>query len=306
MEMALSVARSSLRLDSIYKLQSRTNWIVLVGRGKSYKTSESQGQNVCSGTARAMATTASSETSYAVDPPTIASLPVAGEKSRFPVRRVYCVGKNYADHVVEMGGDPQRSRPVFFTKPSFDGVVCADGSVNRSSTPIRYPPSTSNLHYEVELVVAIRQVPNLTKDDDDHKRFQKIMRSIYGYTVGIDLTRRDLQAEAKSKGLPWDTGKYFDQSAPMGAIARVDHLGTALDNMSMELVVNGKTRQSVRLENMIWKVPEIIAELSKFVVLQPGDLIMTGTPSGVGPVVVGDRIVGTIDGLAANVDITLV
>jgi len=150
---------------------------------------------------------------YAFQPPSITSLPIADTAATFPVRRVYCVGKNYAAHVVEMGGDVERSQPVFFTKPSFGGVVYAGPSETIDdtsvSTPIRYPSSTDNLHYEVELVVAMGADPELSSDDEDFVRLDKILRSIYGYTVGIDLTRRDLQGDAKSKGLPWDTGKYF-------------------------------------------------------------------------------------------------
>ena len=286
-----------------------------------------------------------SSTCHVFDPPSITSLPVVGTaNSVYPVRRVYCVGKNYLDHVVEMGGDIERSKPVFFTKPSFDGVVYAgppgffggssgDSSSNSSSssssssTSIKYPPNTNNLHYEVELVVAIGKELRFPSNDDNNDNdaatsiaASDILDCVYGYAVGIDLTRRDLQGEAKSKGLPWDTGKYFDQSAPMGPItprslssslassasAAASFFQETLDERTMALTVNGETRQSVRLEKMIWKVPEIITELSRSFALQPGDLIMTGTPSGVGPIVVGDRIVGTIDGLVEGVDITLV
>lgn len=257
-----------------------------------------------------MMTTLSDEQSFVVDPPQIASLPVVGSESRFPVRRVYCVGKNYADHVVEMGGDLKRSQPIFFTKPSYDGVLYAGG---KTSTAVLYPPNTQNLHYEVELVVAIGKelVVSKTKDNDSASSIsaEDLLDCVYGYAVGIDFTRRDLQGEAKKKGLPWDTGKYFDQSAPMGSITpktAASSFEDTLDLMSMELTVNGETRQSVRLNQMIWKVPEILTELSGSFALKPGDLIMTGTPSGVGPVVVGDRLVGTIDGLVEGVDITLV
>lgn len=246
---------------------------------------------------------------YVVDPPPLSSLPVIGTTSRFPVRRVYCVGKNYAAHVVEMGGDIERSNPVFFTKPSYGGVVYAgppessdNGNEKHStSTLVKYPPNTSDLHYEVELVVAIGKEHN----NNNGSGGNNLLDCIYGYAVGIDLTRRDLQGEAKSKGHPWDTGKYFDESAPMGPITPIQD-DADLNPKTMELTVNGEIRQSVRLENMIWKVPEIIHELSKSFQLKPGDLIMTGTPSGVGPVVPGDRLVGTIDGLVEPVDITMV
>lgn len=270
----------------------------------------------------AMAST-SSDSSYVLDPPRISSLPVVGSNSRFPVRRVYCVGKNYAAHVVEMGGDLARSNPVFFTKPSFGGVVYAgpsefdkgSGNDSNGSTAVKYPPNTSNLHYEVELVVAIGKelgaTSNTTTAEATPISASELLDCVYGYAVGIDLTRRDLQGEAKSKGLPWDTGKYFDQSAPMGPITPVTALHQTffedtLDHQLMELTVNGETKQSVRLNQMIWKVPEIIAELTKSFVLKPGDLIMTGTPSGVGPIVQGDRLVGTIEGLVQGVDITMV
>jgi len=274
---------------------------------------------------------------YVFDPPPIACLPVVGTNAKFPVRRVYCVGKNYAAHVVEMGGDLQRSQPVFFTKPSVDGVVYAGCSLdnNNNSTEIQYPPHTNNLHYEVELVVAIgselRRRPKDADDDDEDAApaADDLLDCVYGYAVGIDLTRRDLQGEAKSKGLPWDAGKYFDQSAPMGPITpriRIIHESSSsshqkakadssssfdisnsnLDDKIMALTVNGEVRQSVSLQHMIWKVPDIITALSQLFELKPGDLIMTGTPSGVGPVVVGDRIRGTIDGLVQGVDITLV
>ena len=272
---------------------------------------------------RSSRSTTTSSMDYVVDPPRITSLPVVGTNSRFPVRRVYCVGKNYAAHVVEMGGDLERSNPVFFTKPSFNGVVYAGSSAFRggsdgsdsgtTSTSVNYPPNTSNLHYEVELVVAIgKGIDNNSFSTATHPPASTIdlLDCVYGYAVGIDLTRRDLQGEAKSKGLPWDTGKYFDESAPMGPITPAATTTTSfediLDEKTMELTVNGETRQSVRLENMIWKVPEIITELSKSFELKQGDLIMTGTPSGVGPIVAGDRLVGTIDGLVEKVDITLI
>jgi len=244
---------------------------------------------------------------------------------------VYCVGKNYLAHVVEMGGDATQTQaqtrgatPVFFTKPGPDGIVCAgnrssnsNSSSNRSSnrsTPIEYPPNTTNLHYEVELVVAIGN----GNESNTNNSNTDLLDCVYGYAVGIDLTRRDLQDEAKSKRWPWDTAKYFDQSAPVGPITpRTPKLSSSsssssppiqeeLDPTTMALTVNGETRQSVTLDQMVWKVPEIVSELSKSFRLKPGDLIMTGTPSGVGPVVRGDRLIGTIDGLVEPVDITLV
>lgn len=255
-----------------------------------------------------------SSSSYVFEPPPISSLPVVGTSKQFPVRRVYCVGKNYVEHVIEMGGDAKRNKPVFFTKPNIDGVVYAGCLGNSSDKPtsIDYPPDTKNLHYEVELVVAIGKEPNDCVPNDVPS--PNILDCVFGYAVGIDLTRRDLQDEAKSKQWPWDTAKYFDQSAPIGPITPrkegnedyFDDNAGKLDKRTMALTVNGATRQSVDLEKMIWKVPEILSELSKSFRLKPGDLVMTGTPSGVGPVVVGDRLIGTIDGLVEPVDITLV
>jgi len=296
-------------------------------------------------TTRAMMTPTATATNdadvdnFVFDTPKASSLPVTGttvpngNPFLFPVRRVYCVGKNYEDHVVEMGGDVKRSKPVFFTKPSFGGVVFApcggdgggddddDGAAaaaattTSTTTPIRYPPNTNNLHYEVELVVAIGTEPKPGSSSNSNSSNSDLMECVYGYAVGIDLTRRDLQGEAKSKGGPWDTGKYFDESAPIGPITPKtkrsgddnDDESAAIGTKTMVLTVNGEVRQSVVLERMIWKVPEILEELSKSFNLKPGDLIMTGTPSGVGPVVRGDRMVGTIDGLVEQgVDVTLV
>jgi fumarylpyruvate hydrolase len=261
-----------------------------------------------------------STSQFVFDPQTIPSLPVVGKKERvassysssssnwlFPIHRVYCVGKNYADHIQEMGGDVTRSTPVFFMKPS-DGVVFArrtctskynddqqpqksDGCISDSrqpiSTPIAYPPNTHNLHYEVELVVAIGK-----KGHHDIAPEQAV-DYIYGYAVGIDLTRRDLQSTAKDHRGPWDIAKYFDQSAPMGSISTGIPL-EMVQTATITLEVNGTLRQSASLNQMIWSVPEIIAELSKSWILQPGDLIMTGTPEGVGPIQVGDRVVGRV------------
>jgi len=272
---------------------------------------------MASGSSDAAAAAAETESSsYVFAPPPVSSLPIVGTSKKFPVRRVYCVGKNYVEHVIEMGGDVKRNKPVFFTKPSVDGVVYAgieddgdgDGST-KSPTPIEYPPNTNDLHYEVELVVAIGKELNAVSSEKAY--LLDLMDCVYGYAVGIDLTRRDLQAEAKSKRWPWDTGKYFDQSAPIGPITprtvgEARSFGDELNPKTMVLTVNGTIRQSAKLETMIWKVPEIISELSKSFRLKPGDLIMTGTPSGVGPVVAGDRLVGTIDGLVEPVDIVLV
>jgi fumarylpyruvate hydrolase len=199
----------------------------------------------------------------------------------FPVRRIYCIGRNYADHAKEMGADPMREPPFFFGKPQ-DAVVPGGGD-------IPYPPATANLHYEVELVVALakggRAIPA-----------SEALDCIFGYAVGIDLTRRDLQARSKEKGQPWDTAKGFDQSAPITPITPASvcgHVGTG----AIWLSVNGREKQRGSLAQMIWSVPEVIAHISGLVALAPGDLIFTGTPAGVGPIVAGDQVRCGIDGL---------
>lgn len=209
------------------------------------------------------------------------SAALAGSEARFPVHRIYCVARNYAEHAREMGYDPEREPPFFFSKPA-DALVKNGGEVP-------YPPRTGNLHHEVELVIAIgksgRDIP--VEDAESH---------IYGYAVGNDLTRRDLQSLAKQDGRPWDTAKGFDSSAPMSAIHRVDEVGHPRAG-KIWLSVNGETRQEGDLAAMIWSVPEIIAELSTLFELKAGDLIFTGTPAGVGPVKPGDAIECGIDGL---------
>jgi fumarylpyruvate hydrolase len=213
--------------------------------------------------------------------PAFPFVPVHGTSAVFPVRRIYCVGRNYADHAREMGMDPNREPPFFFGKPH-DVVVPCGGD-------IAYPPATSNLHYEVELVVAI------AKGGQDIP-MSEALSCIYGFAVGIDLTRRDLQAKSKEKGQPWDTAKGFDQSAPISPITPVSvcgHLGSG----AIWLSVNGMEKQRGSLSQMIWSVPEVIAHISGFVALAPGDLIFTGTPAGVGPIVAGDRVCCGIDSL---------
>ncbi len=199
---------------------------------------------------------------------------------RFPVRRIYCVGQNYRDHVKEMGGDPKSSPPVFFSKPA-DAIM-------PSGSRIVYPSATSNLHYEVELVVALKSGGS---ELDAHRALQ----CIYGYAVGIDFTRRDLQAEAKQKGRPWDTAKGFDASAPLSPIKQADSGEPADERIWLE--VNGELRQDAKLSDMIWSVPEILAQLSRYYALRAGDLVFTGTPAGVSSVVAGDRIQGGIEGV---------
>lgn len=209
-----------------------------------------------------------------------ASVPIVGTRKRFPVHRIYCVGQNYADHAREMGSDPDRQEPFFFSKPA-DAVVT-------SRRTLVFPRATANLHYEVELVVA------LAKGGSDVSK-EQAADLIFGYTIGLDMTRRDLQAEAKKNGRPWDMAKGFDESAPLGAL--VPGLPPLAGRIA--LTVNEEERQSGDLNQMIWSVTEIIACLSKLVVLRPGDLIFTGTPAGVGPVQPGDRLHGAIDGCPA-------
>ena len=205
-------------------------------------------------------------------------LPVEGGGA-FPVRRIYCVGRNYADHAREMGADPDREPPFFFTKPR-DAAVHADA--------VAYPPATSDLHHEVELVLALKSGGADIAPD-------QALDCLYGAAVGVDLTRRDLQAEAKKTGRPWDAAKGFDQSAPIGEIRP----GPAPDTGAIVLNVGGETRQSGDLGQMIWSPAEIIAHLSALFTLAPGDLIMTGTPSGVGPVTRGQRVEARIADLPA-------
>ncbi len=204
-----------------------------------------------------------------------------GSDYRFPVRHIYCVGRNYAEHVKEMGGDSAKEPPCFFTKAA-DAVVAGGGQV-------RYPLGTENLHHEVELVVAL-------DGEGEELSTEEARRLIFGYAVGIDFTRRDLQNAAKEARQPWDLGKSFAQAAPLSAVHPVATVGPVTSGR-IWLQVNGRPRQDGRLEDMIWSVPEIIAYLSKYYRLQPGDLIFTGTPSGVGPVVPGDRISCGIEGL---------
>jgi fumarylpyruvate hydrolase len=207
-------------------------------------------------------------------------LHVAGREALFPVRRVYCVGRNYADHAAEMGADT-REPPFFFSKPA-DALVPGGGDVT-------YPPMTSNLQHEVELVVALGKGGSRIPAD-------QALECVFGYAVGFDLTRRDLQSLAKDKGHPWDMGKGFDQSGPISdvqPVAVVGHPGKG----AIWLKVNGELRQSGELAQMSWKVAEVIANLSTYVCLAPGDLIFTGTPAGVSTVVRGDVLVGGVEGV---------
>ena len=206
---------------------------------------------------------------FAFPPSDYVSLPISGSDICFPVRQIYCVGKNYADHVREMGGDVERSEPLFFTKAA-ETIVQSGGS-------IPYPPNTENLHYEVELVVAIG--PD----------------GIFSYGVGLDMTRRDIQANAKAKGGPWARAKNFKHSAPCSALTPADQVDLA--NADIVLRKNGNVVQQSALAKLIWSVEEIVEYLTEDMDLQAGDLIYTGTPAGVGPVVAGDELAGDVDGL---------
>jgi fumarylpyruvate hydrolase len=220
-------------------------------------------------------------TSYAFPPMARVSVGVISSDDRFPVRRIFCVGRNYAEHVREMGGDPRDELPIFFTKPA-DALVAGVAQVP-------YPPGTQNLHHEVELVVALRRGGMRIAVAD-------ALNHVYGYAVGNDLTRRDLQLQARQKGLPWDMSKGFDASAQISRIHTVDQVGHPASG-AIWLKVNGEFRQQSTLQQMIWSVPEIISALSALVQLQAGDLLFTGTPDGVGPLVVGDEVSAGIEGL---------
>jgi len=206
------------------------------------------------------------------------ALPVSGTDALFPVRRIHCVGRNYAEHAREMGGDPEREPPFFFAKPA-DAIVPNGGD-------IPYPPLTQKLAYEIELVVAIG------KRGVDVPR-ESAFEHVFGYAVGIDLTRRDLQAAAKEKGRPWEPGKSFDTSAPISGIRPATEIGQPISGR-IWLEVNGEVRQDGNVSRMIWPVPDIIAHLSRLYAVQPGDLIFTGTPAGVGFVQRGDELRGGV------------
>jgi fumarylpyruvate hydrolase len=220
-------------------------------------------------------------TQYVIEPVALPSLPVAGDVRRFAVNRIYCVGRNYADHAREMGHDPDREPPFFFMKPA--SAIVTDGA------NMQYPSLSNDVHHEIEMVVAIgKGGSNIAAD--------KALEHVYGYGVGLDMTRRDLQGEAKKMGRPWDTGKAFDQSAPCSAIVPVALCGHPSQG-SIRLMVNGEVRQEGDLNQLIWNVPDTIAYLSTLFTLQPGDLIFSGTPAGVGPIKKGDVLEGEVAGL---------
>lgn len=224
-------------------------------------------------------------TRYAVQPWPSLMLPVSGLDEFFPVRRIWCVGRNYADHAREMGGDPNREAPFFFAKAP-DSLLALVGS---PMPTLNFPRRTENLQHEVELVVAIGA-------DCSAVPAAKAREHIYGYAIGLDMTRRDLQLELRDKGRPWDMGKTFDQAAPVGMVHPAVLIGHP-DHGAIWLEVNGEPRQKGDLSAMIWSVPEVVSQLSNYVDLRAGDLIFTGTPEGVGRVRPGDEIRAGIAGL---------
>ncbi|MFZ1387464.1 MAG: fumarylacetoacetate hydrolase family protein [Thiolinea sp.] len=211
-------------------------------------------------------------TNYVINPPAVSSVAVAGSADRFPIRRIFCVGRNYAAHAREMGRDPDREPPFFFTKP-------ADAVVDDKET-VAYPPETNNFHYEAELVIAIGK-------DGVNIPEEQALDYVWGYAIGNDLTRRDLQLTAREQGRPWDWGKAFDRSAVCGPIYPVSEVGH-LEQGSIRLSVNGTVKQDADLKELIWAVPEIVSILSRTMEIKAGDLVYTGTPAGVGPLVPGD------------------
>jgi fumarylpyruvate hydrolase len=219
----------------------------------------------------------------AIEAPPLHTLAIAGHDERFAVNRVFCVGRNYAAHAREMGKDPDREPPFFFMKPS-SAVVDA---TRVKSVP--YPVKTSNYHHEIELVVAIAR-------GGSDIPIAQALEHVYGYAVGLDMTRRDLQLEARDKGRPWEFGKSFAKSAPIGPLHRAQDIGHPA-SAAISLTVNGQPRQSSDIAKLIWSVSECIAYLSQYDALEPGDIIMTGTPEGVNAVIAGDVMHGVIQGL---------
>ncbi len=217
---------------------------------------------------------------YVIDAPESVTLPVAGTDALFPVRRVYCIGRNYAAHAIEMGHDPNREPPFFFQK---------NPNNLDPSGEFPYPPHSSDVHHEAEMYVALSSGgTNISVD--------RALDHVFGYGLSLDMTRRDLQGQMKKMGRPWEIGKAFERSAPCGPVHRASEVGH-LDKGALKLTVNGETRQEGDLNQMIWKVPEMIAYLSDYFELAAGDVILSGTPSGVGPVTRGDVMVLTIEAL---------
>ena len=226
---------------------------------------------------------------FVFEPAIQPSLPVRDSSQRLPVHRIYCVGRNYAAHAIEMGHDPDKEAPFIFQKNPDNLLV--------DNPDFPYPPLSSDVHHEIELVVALKKGGSNISIDD-------AMSHVFGYAVGLDMTRRDLQGQAKKAGRPWEVGKAFEYSAPCGDIVTAEEAGHLADG-AVTLHVNGELRQQGDLNQLIWKVPEIISILSGLFELQPGDLIMTGTPSGVGPVNRGDKLSGYIEGVG-KLDVNIV
>lgn len=218
---------------------------------------------------------------YVFKPAPVPTLPVVGSEALFPVHRIYCVGRNFAEHAIEMGHDPNKEPPFFFQKNS-DTLVM-------TGSDFPYPTETKDVHHEIEMVVAL-------KSGGDNIPLDKALDCVFGYAVGLDMTRRDLQGEAKKAGRPWETGKAFENSAPCGPLHPVSAVGHP-DKGAVWLKVNGDIKQSGDLNQMIWKVPEMISYLSRLFTLKPGDLIFAGTPAGVGAIVKGDVMVGHVEGV---------
>jgi fumarylpyruvate hydrolase len=218
---------------------------------------------------------------YVISPPPVPSLRVVGSDDEFPVRRIYCIGRNYAEHAIEMGHDPTKEPPFFFQKNP-DNLL-------PEGQDFPYPPKTEDVHFEIELVVAL-------KSGGTNIPVEKAMDHVFGYAVGLDMTRRDLQGEAKKLGRPWEIGKAFEHSAPCGPIVPAEKTGH-LTKGSVTLEVNGRLKQKGDLNQMIWKIPEMISYLSDYFRLAPGDLIMSGTPAGVGAVKRGDTLLGKVEGV---------
>ena len=225
--------------------------------------------------------TAAASADFIIPAPTVASLAIRGSSKRFPIHRIYCVGRNYAEHAIEMGHDPNKEPPFFFQKNP-DNVIPAERG-------FPYPDATKDVHHEIELVVALHK-------GGKNIAVEKALDHVWGYCVGLDMTRRDLQGEAKKLGRPWEVGKAFEDSAPCGALVPASEIGHPSKG-AVWLDVNGKRKQTGDLDQLIWKVPEMIAFLSTLFELKPGDLIMSGTPAGVGAVVKGDRMVGGVAGI---------
>ena len=224
---------------------------------------------------------------YVLKPPPVPAVAIAGSDDLFPINRVYCVGRNYAAHAIEMGHDPDRDDPFFFKKAP-DNLLPASELDGGGDFP--YPPMTSDVHHEIELVAALGS-------GGKDIALENAMDCVWGYGVGIDMTRRDLQGEAKKAGRPWDTGKAFDHAAPIGRLHPASETGN-MESGRVWVDVNDAPRQEGDLNQLIWKIPEMISYLSRLFTLQPGDLIFTGTPSGVGPVVRGDVLNGGVDGIS--------